>query len=167
MIAIVSLTDVALVAPAAVAALIAYAAGRARGGHMLDSLDRELMRRRRREEPAALLLVEGRCDTVAESALKNCLRVTDTIDCRIRRGRVRMRALVDLERLDRAAVERRLAATGAVELAAGWATFPEDGLSLAMVVEAARDRLVPLPPVALPGPDEKVPRTRPAEQAAS
>jgi hypothetical protein len=167
MIAIVSLTDAALIAPAALAAMIAYAAGRARGGHVLDPLDRELMRRRRREEPAALLLVEGRCDAVAGPALKDCLRVTDTVDCRIRRGRVRIRALLDVERLDRTAVERRLAATGAVELAAGWATFPEDGLTLSMVVEAARDRLVPLPPVALPARDEKVPHARPAEQAAS
>ena len=167
MIAIVSLSDVAVVAPAAAAAMIAYTAGRARGGHVLDSLDRELMRRRRREEPAALLLVEGRCDAVAGPALKDCLRVTDTVDCRIRRGRVRMRALLDVERLDRIAVERRLAATGAVELAAGWATFPEDGLSLAVVVEAARDRLVPLPPVTVPARDERVPRAQPAEQVAS
>ena len=167
MIAIVSLTEVALVAPAVVAAGIAYSAGRARGGPKLDSLDRELMRRRRREEPAALLLVEGRCDAVAEPALRDCLRVTDTVDCRIRRRRVRMRALLDLDRLDRTAVERRLAETGDVELAVGWATFPEDGLTLATVLEAAYDRLSPLARPTVPVRDETVPHPRPAEQTAS
>ena len=167
MIAVVSLGDVALVAPAAVAAMVGYAAGRARGGHVVDSLDRELMRRRRREDPAALLLIEGRCDAAAESALKDCLRVTDTVECRIRRGRVRIRALLDVEHLDRTAVERRLAAAGAVELAAGWAMFPEDGLSLAVVVEAARDRLAPLPPVTASARDEPAPAVQPAEQVAT
>ena len=167
MIATVSLAEIALVAPAAGAAMIAYAAGRARGAHVLDSLDRELMRRRRRGEPAALLLLEGRCDAAAAQALKDCLRVTDTVECRIRRGRVRMRAVLDLDRLDRAAVERRLAATGDVELAAGWATFPEDGLTLATVVEAARTRLAPLPLPAVPVGDENARRARPVEQVAS
>ena len=167
MIGIVSLTELALVAPAGIAAVIAYSAGRARSGHGLDSLDRELMRRRRREEPAALLLVEGRCDPAASSALRECLRVTDTVDFRTRRGRVRMRALLDVESLDRHAVERRLVSTGAVELAAGWATFPEDGLTLATLVESARDELSPLPAVVAPARDEKVPQARPAEQPAS
>ena len=167
MIALVSLTEVALVAPAAVAAAIAYTAGRARSGHGFDSLDRELMRRRRRDEPAALLVVEGRCDAAASSALRECLRVTDTVDFRTRRGRVRMRALLDAERLDQTAVERRLASKGAVELAAGWATFPEDGLTLATLVEAAQYELTPLPPLVEPLRGEKAPQPRPAEQPAS
>jgi hypothetical protein len=78
-----------------------------------------------------------------------------------------MRAVLDLERLDRTAVERRLAATGDVELAAGWATFPEDGLTLATVVEAARTRLAPLPLPAVPAGDENARRARPVEQVAS
>jgi hypothetical protein len=167
MIAIVSLTEVVLVAPAAVASVIAYSAGRARSGHGHDSLDRELMRRRRREEPVALLLLEGRCDAATSSALQECLRVTDTVEFRTRRGRVRMRALLDTERLDRDAVERRLASSGAAELAAGWATFPEDGLTLATLLESARDELAPLPTVVAPAREEKVPQARPAEQPAS
>ena len=138
------LADVTVVLPTAIAAALAYAAGRAYGRVDVGLLERELMRRRRREEPAAMLLVEGDVGPLSAPSLAGCLRLTDTFESRVRRGRVRIRAILDEEDLDREAVERRLLESADAPLRIGWSTFPEDGFTVSVLEEVARQRLAPV-----------------------
>lgn len=142
------LADVTFVLPIALVAVVAYVLGRSHRGIEIGSLERELMRRRRREEPAALLLVEGAGDPLSAPSLAGCLRLTDTVESRARRGRVRIRAILDEDGLDRDAVERRLLETAEAPLRIGWSTFPEDGFTLHVLEDVARARTAPVHPVA-------------------
>ena len=142
------LPDLAVVLPATVAAAVAYLLGRAHAQVGVGSLERELMRRRRREEPAAMLLVEGEVGHLSAPSLAGCLRLTDTVESRARRGRVRIRAILDEDGLDREAVERRLLESAEAPLRIGWSTFPEDGFTVQILEQVARDRMAPAHPVA-------------------
>lgn len=139
-----SVIDAAVLIPIGAAAVAAYSVGSARAARGTHTLERELMRRRRREEPAAMLVVEGRYAASAGPALGTSMRLTDTVEWRMRRGQVRMRAILDEEGLDRDTVERRLAAASDGELRAGWATFPEDGFTVSTLEAVARERLSPI-----------------------
>ena len=142
--ALAFLTDLAVLIPAGAAAIAAYSLGSARAARGGSSLDHDLMKRRRREEPAAMLVVEGRYAASAGPALGTSLRVTDSVDWKMRRGQVRLRAILDEEGLDRSTVERRLAEASGGALRAGWATFPEDGFTVHALEEAARARMIPI-----------------------
>src|SRR5688500_4933270 len=107
MTALASVIDLTVLIPVGLAAVVAYSVGSARAARGTHTLDRELMRRRRREEPAALLVVEGRYAATAGPALGTSMRLTDTVEWQMRRGQVRMRAILDEEGLDRDTVERR------------------------------------------------------------
>ena len=132
----------ALLGAGAALALSLRAAPR-RSGSSTEELERHLMRCRRREEPSWVLVAH-----VAARAgwdpkrLFTCFRLTDSVSVsRIPHG-YEVAALFDYEGLDREAVERRLrAAVGPLEATVGWACFPQDGVTLPVLLDGARAAL--------------------------
>jgi hypothetical protein len=137
-------TAVALVPWIALAGLIVATRVAARSQpRRLDALERHLMRCRRREEPASVLVARlDRRSRPAEGDVLACFRLTDSVAVRRIGQRLELLGVFDDDRLDRSGVERRLRATASragVELA--WARFPEDGVTLEVLLDAARAAL--------------------------
>jgi hypothetical protein len=130
-----------IVAGAAVA--VAGAARGARATALLEDRERHLARCRRRREPASVLVarVEGRVGLCAEDLIGS-LRVTDSVTVRRTRRGFELGGVFDEQGLVREGLElrlRALAGGGAVQL--GWSRFPEDGVTLPILLERARERL--------------------------
>jgi hypothetical protein len=106
----------------------------------IGELDRHLARCRRREEPADVLVatIPGAGERTRQG-LQACLRLTDSVEVRRARHGLELVAVFDGEDLDRDALERRLlVAAGGQDVRLGWARFPDDGLTLDALLEAAR-----------------------------
>jgi hypothetical protein len=114
-----------------------------RPGDRLESLERHVMRCRRREEGASVLVARvSERNGLKQEALLACFRLTDSIAVR-RNGRgLELAGVFDHEGLDRAGVERRLrAVAGETELQLAWSLFPDDGVTLHVLLDAARAEL--------------------------
>ena len=101
-------------------------------------LQRHLAWCRRREEPANLLLapLDG-IDVVAVRSLLESFRITDSVTIGGSAGGTELYALLDAHGFMREGLERRLAEAFAGRKF-GWATFPEDGVTLQTLIEHAR-----------------------------
>jgi hypothetical protein len=101
-------------------------------------LQRHLAWCRRREEPANLLVapLEG-IDELAVRSLLESFRITDSVTLGRSTGGTELYALLDAHGFMREGLERRLAETFAGRNF-GWATFPEDGVTLQTLIEHAR-----------------------------
>ena len=121
----------------AAALLVAFCAVTGRYRVSDHELRAHLTRARRRDEPVdlAVVRVEGGADGVARR-LRGALRVTDSA-CLNEKRRGELIALVDCDRLDRGAFERRLSQIAKCPVAISWARFPDDGYTLAALVGAA------------------------------
>jgi hypothetical protein len=122
-------------------------------GDRLEELDRHIMRCRRRQEAASVLVARFNAHNgLTPADLRARLRLTDSIAVR-RSGRAfELAGVFDEHGLDRAGVERRLRAlAGGVDVAVGWALFPEDGVTLRVLLDSARAAL-PVPAVRRPAP---------------
>lgn len=104
-----------------------------------DDLRRQLARARRRGEPLALLVVRG--DERDVHALLGRLRWTDAGEIARHDGGPELHCLLDVHGLDRDGVERRIRAAARRPVTLGWATFPDDGLTVEALRDVARGRL--------------------------
>jgi len=103
-------------------------------------LEHHLMRCRRREERAVVLAARVRTFRAPppEQVLAS-LRLTDSARVRRHGHGYELDAVFDDDGLDREALERRLRATlNGAETSLGWASFPDDGVTLVALLEAAR-----------------------------
>ncbi len=101
-------------------------------------LQRHLAWCRRREEPAHLLVapLQG-IDELAVSSLLESFRITDSVTLGRSTGGTELYALLDAHGFMREGLEGRLAESFAGR-DFGWATFPEDGVTLQTLIEHAR-----------------------------
>jgi hypothetical protein len=112
-------------------------------GATIESLERHVMRCRRRGESAYVMVAHvpamGRGQAERLSAF---FRLTDSaLVARIPHGH-EVTAVFDDDALDRVALEKRLRTAGAAPgTAIAWKRFPDDGVTLAVLVEAARAAL--------------------------
>jgi hypothetical protein len=100
---------------------------------------RQLMRLRRREEPAELLVVRvPRMKARDAAKLAGALRLTDGVSLERGAGGARIIAVLDGEDVPRGVVQQRLEElAGDATPVFGWASFPEDGITLESLVEHA------------------------------
>jgi hypothetical protein len=105
-------------------------------------LRRHLAWCRRREEPAHLLLVPlAGIDEQAMSSLLESFRITDSVTLGRGAGGSELYALLDAHGFVREGLERRLEERfegGRF----GWATFPEEGVTLQTLIEHARNAML-------------------------
>jgi hypothetical protein len=129
--------------PWAVAAMaISWDAGPSFAPPRLDSEpQRQLMRSRRRNEAASVVVVRANRPTEPPQ-LWPSLRVTDGFDLEHGRDGIELRAVLEDEALDRTAFAERIRGVlGASDVRFGWASFPADGVTLEVLVDAAREDL--------------------------
>jgi len=115
--------------------------GRTQPAPGLGELERYLERCRRRHEPATALYLEMEADSAALRSLLRAARITDSLEVRRARSRSRCEVYGLLEGADvtRAKVEARfLEVLDGATPAFGWATYPQDGLTLDVLFEHAR-----------------------------
>ncbi len=123
-------------------ALAVSRGGRVVAVHMND-LERHLSWSRRRAERATVLVARlGPNDVEDPVALVESFRITDSVSLRRTPRGYDLHAVLDEKELDREAVERRITdLTGPVGAAPphyGWATFPDDGVTLDILLDLAR-----------------------------
>jgi hypothetical protein len=113
-----------------------------------DELERHIMRCRRRQEPAAVLVLRvAAASRIAPERLRASFRLTDSVAISRTRYGYELVGVFDEDSLDRDALEWRLrTALGGIATCVAWARFPDDGVTLDMLVGDARAALpVPLP----------------------
>lgn len=105
------------------------------------ALRRHLAICRRREERALVLVAStpGRHRSLDEE-----LRISDSAISGSRRGGSTLVAVIDWQEQSRERISQRLLDHHGPRLDAGWAAFPEDGMTLDALVEVASSRLQPL-----------------------
>jgi hypothetical protein len=124
-----------LAASIAAAPLLRDQTGRA--GDVAD-LERQLARCRRRGESATVLVarVAGHHATVQH--VRSLLRLSDAVLAARAVSGVDLCAVIDGVDLDREALEERLRHSLSADLLCGWAVFPDEGLTLDLLIAAAR-----------------------------
>ncbi|HKN92920.1 MAG TPA: hypothetical protein VJU60_01200 [Thermoleophilaceae bacterium] len=112
-------------------------------GVTIESLERHVMRCRRRGESASVMVAHVP-DTGRGQAerLSSFFRLTDSVVvARIPHG-YEVAAVLDDDALDRDALEKRLRGVAAASATAiAWKRFPDDGVTLSVLIEAARATL--------------------------
>jgi hypothetical protein len=123
----------------ALAATFAAPAVAAGGHRSWDELRRHLSACRRRGDSADVLVarIPGLLAPPARE-LAGALRTADSVVVARQGTTVEVQAVVDSVDLERAGVEQRLRARYGPSVAFGWARFPEDGLTLDVLLEQAR-----------------------------
>lgn len=106
----------------------------------LELIQRHLEWCRRRDEPAHLLWVHAPAiGRAAAAAALDAFRVTDNVALiEAEEDHEEIVAMMDDANFERAGVERRLRARIGEGAGFGWATFPDDGLTLEALFEHAR-----------------------------
>lgn len=133
----------AWVAAGALVALAVSRGGRVVAVHMND-LERHLSWSRRRAERASVLVARLGGDEVEDPVgLVESFRITDSVSLRRTPRGYDLHAVLDEKDLDREAVERRIADLTSAPPSCGWATFPDDGVTLDVLLELARRSLDP------------------------
>lgn len=111
-------------------------------GTWLEELERQLMRCRRRDEEAAVLVARMYGWRGSSEGLLSSFRLTDSIGLRRFGCGVELVGVFERNRFDPSAVERRLRRmAGEAELRLAWAKFPQDGVTLQVLLEGARSDL--------------------------
>jgi hypothetical protein len=131
----------ALVATALVLLLSVRAlTGRIRSGpdlaDDLEPLRQQLARCRRRAETASIAVIEP-ADSAAPRRIARSLRCTDAAALIWTPRGARVIAALDGHRLDRTGLEQRLTTLCDGRMRAGWASFPDDGMTLETLIERA------------------------------
>jgi hypothetical protein len=103
-------------------------------------LERHLAWFRRREESGDVVVVRVPACTDA-GRVHTAFRITDSVMTASRGGQLEVGAVLDRTGLDREGLERRLSGVLGQQLDFGWARFPEDGITLAGLLERAREEL--------------------------
>jgi hypothetical protein len=99
---------------------------------------RQLMRSRRRNEAASVVVVQANRPPEA-AQLWSLLRVTDGFDLVTGRNGIELRAVLEDQGLNRTAFEQRIRGVlGESQVRIGWASLPADGVTLEVLVDAAR-----------------------------
>jgi hypothetical protein len=115
----------------------------------------QLARFRRSEKPADILVALPSCPAGARHrsarAARSVLRVTDGTAIMSPRGHG-VCAVLEPDARARSAIEDRLRNVCGSEVRAGWASFPEDGVTLESLIAAATERI--------PQPERERPRQR-------
>jgi hypothetical protein len=109
----------------------------------LDELERHMARCRRRAQRAWVFVARVAAPRQLDPAkLLDCFRLTDSVSvARLPEG-LEVAAVFDDDGLDRESVERRLrAVTAPVETRIAWRRFPDDGLTLQVLLDRARAAL--------------------------
>lgn len=129
----------------AAAALLAFATAQTRRVVRVEmnELQRHLSWSRRRDEQASVLVAWLPSEAVegGERTLVATFRITDSIAMHRRAGGYELQAVLDHEGLDRAVVEARLRQATDSDVRAGWATFPDEGVTLCALLDQARARM--------------------------
>jgi hypothetical protein len=134
----------------------------------------ELARFRRSERPAEILVVKlppgppttrGSASRGSASAACSVLRVTDGVAIMPSLRGSGLCAVLEPDADARTAIEHRLRDVCGSEVGLGWASFPEDGVTLESLIAAAADR-VPDPDRGRPHPIPPMPRMRPGQSLA-
>jgi hypothetical protein len=132
-----------------IGAALALSAGlsRSRDSAKLDECERHLMRCRRRGEPATVLVVRVQARRgIRPERLLRCFRLTDSVAVRRTRHGYEVQGVFDDAGLACEGLERRVRElTGPAEVSIGWARFPDDGVTLPVLVERAHAAFAPLP----------------------
>jgi hypothetical protein len=105
-------------------------------------LQRHLAWCRRREERAHLLVIP--LADVGEQELSGILesfRITDSVTLRKANGGAELYTLLDDKGFVREGLERRLSELRGGRSSFGWATFPDDGVTIQTLIEHARDQM--------------------------
>lgn len=103
-----------------------------------SELERHLARCRRRGEDASVLVVRLSDGAPIRKDAAEVLRITDSAVVRRVEKRWELHALLDHDEVSRSVVEERLRAALADSFPVfGWAAFPADGLTLAVLFEHA------------------------------
>ena len=140
---VVSAAAAAFLPPAGAAAVVAVAVlllcGRpvAAGDPRDHALRRHLAICRRREERALVLVASA---SGRRGSMTTDLRISDSTVAVSRRGDSTLVAVLDGRELSRERITERLREAHGQELKVGWATFPDDGLTLDALVEIASAR---------------------------
>jgi hypothetical protein len=124
----------ALVAGAAAAPLVRDRTGRAGS---LDDLESQLARCRRRGERAWVLVARVDASGADVAHVRALLRLSDAVVAVRAIDRVDLCAVIDGD-VDREALEERLRRSLPGRLRCGWAVFPDEALTLEMLMAAAR-----------------------------
>jgi hypothetical protein len=132
-----------------IGAALALSAGlsRSRDSAKPDERERHLMRCRRRGEPATVLVVcvQSRRGIRPERLLR-CFRLTDSVAVRRTRHGYELQGVFDDAGLARDGLERRVRElTAPAEVSIGWARFPDDGVTLPVLLECAHPAFAALP----------------------
>jgi hypothetical protein len=108
-----------------------------------DELERHIMRCRRRQEPAAVLVLRvAAAGRMSPDRLRASFRLTDSVAITRTRYGYELVGVFDEDGLDRDALEWRLrAALGGIATCVAWARFPDDGVTLGMLIGDARAAL--------------------------
>jgi hypothetical protein len=110
---------------------------------VIDELERHIMRCRRRQEPAAVLVLRvASAGRMSPDRLRASFRLTDSVAITRTRYGYELVGVFDEDGLDRDALELRLrSALGGIVTCVAWARFPDDGVTLDMLVGDARAAL--------------------------
>lgn len=114
---------------------------RPRGDRVPSAAQRHLLRCRRLETPAAVVVVRGVRDRASATRLTEAFRLTDSLELDGSGSGYEIRGVLDVENLDRRGLESRLSDV-VPGLSFGWAGFPDDGVTLDVLVEGARAHAV-------------------------
>jgi hypothetical protein len=127
----------------------------------------QLAKFRRSENPADILVALPPGSPGARRrrarAARSALRVTDGAAIMSSPRGPRVCAVLEPDARARRAIEHRLRAVCSTEVRAGWARFPEDGVTLESLIAAATDRIAA--PEWTPA-KQPMPRLRPGDLAA-
>ena len=103
------------------------------------NLPRHLEWCRRREERSHLLVVPlARVEDHELSGLLESFRITDSVTLGRQNGGVELYALLDDKGFVREGIERRLSELRGGRSSFGWATFPDDGVTIQTLIDHAR-----------------------------
>lgn len=120
-----------------------------RGGPVIlrsHDLQRHLDWCRRRGENAHVLVMRFSLRDVPKPArVLDSFRTTDSIAIHYSQGTCELQAVLDDQGFSRAGVERRILEDNSASFRFGWASFPDDGVTLASLMEIARAELQEMP----------------------
>lgn len=133
----------------------------------LDELDRLLERCRRSGEPATALLLQVEADATALRNLLRSTRVTDSLVVRGSRSRREVYGLFAGGGPIRGKVETRFVEALDREAAFGWASYPDDGLTLDALLDHARASLLEKPGRGVASAGDTATRVKPTQEPAN
>jgi hypothetical protein len=124
----------------------------------LAELEVHIARCRRRGEPGHVLVI-GDLDIDAQPL--DLFRLTDSVAIWVSANGPELRAVIDDDSFDRVALEQRIRDRLGAAAEVGWAKFPDDGVTLEVLLQHARDAARGIAPVPMPALTTVYPLPRP------